>query len=548
MENSGQSVVNPNVKFLTEILDDISSGDLRVPNFQRPYVWKPSDAISLFDSIYKGYPIGSVLFWETTQKLISFTQIGPFEIQLDDRPEINYVIDGHQRISTLFGILKSKKEIYIKEPHRWVLYFDLDKNEFFFKNASTKVSNYIAMDKIINTIDFLAECKRIQDSSPGNAEFYINKAQKLTQAIVTYKIAITQIKKGDLSSAVEIFSRLNTRGMDMTPDQMLSALTYKEGVNSFKLADKIDEIINRLIEFNFSEIERIFIFRSIIAASKKDIYNVKLEDLASDKKIDLTHIVSRCEDSIIKAVNFLRSTIRVPSDKFLPYNLQLVFLSEFFYVQPNPTLDQLDELVKWFWFTSYSGWFAGANSSKIRKGLDDLREFASNKSQQILTNSEYQSKTVEIPEKFDFRFARIKAFILFLNHLRPLPLNNEQDKLENCLAEYGSKALHNIISSEVNSYANKIIAGSVKTSFAKHEFTNNPIDKFSEKILNSHAIPIEAIQALNKNDIPYFLKLRENKIIEMEEDFIKKLGLNYQVPEIKSPKKLNQLEIFNSFD
>jgi len=544
MENSGQSVVNPNVKFLTEILDDISSGDLRVPNFQRPYVWKPSDAISLFDSIYKGYPIGSVLFWETTQKLISFTQIGPFEIELDDRPERNYVIDGHQRISTLFGILKSKKDIFINEPHRWVLYFDLDKNEFFFKNANSKVNNFIAMDKIINTIDFLAECKRIQDSSPTHAEFYINKAQKLTQAIVTYKIAITQIKKGDLSSAVEIFSRLNTRGMDMTPDQMLSALTYKEGVNSFKLADKIDEIINRLIEFNFSEIERIFIFRSIIAASKKDIYNVKLEDLASDKKVDLTLVVDRCENSIVNAVSFLRSIIRVPSDKFLPYNLQLVFLSEFFYVQPDPTSTQLKELVKWFWFTSYSGWFAGANSSKIRRGLDDLRDFASNESQQILSDLEYQLKTVEIPEKFDFRFARIKAFILFLNQLDPLPLNNEQGGLENCLAEYGSKALHNIISSEVNSYANKIIAGSVKTGFARSEFTNIPVNKFQEEVLNSHAITADSLLALNNNDVINFLKLREEKIVEMEANFINKLGLNYQIPEIKIPRKLNQLEIF----
>lgn len=548
MEYSGQSVVNPNVKFLTEILDDISSGDLRVPNFQRPYVWKPSDVISLFDSIYKGYPIGSVLFWESTQKLISFTQIGPFEIELDDRTERNYVIDGHQRISTLFGILKSKKDISISEPHRWVLYFDLDNNEFFFKSSTSKISNYIAMDKIINTIDFLAECKRIQDYSPTKAEFYINKAQKLTQAIVTYKIAITQIKKGDLSSAVEIFSRLNTRGMDMTPDQMLSALTYKEGVNSFKLADKIDQIINRLIEFNFAEIERIFIFRAIIAASKKDIYNVKLEDLASDKKIDLTYIVENCEDSIVKAVNFLRSTIRIPSDKFLPYNLQLVFLSEFFYNQPNPSPKQLKELVKWFWFTSYSGWFAGANSSKIRKGLEDVRSFASNENQQIFSNVEYQLKTTEIPEKFDFRFARIKAFILFLNQLEPLPLIIEQNSLEDSLAVYGVKALHNIISNEVNSYANKIIAGPVRTGFARSEFINNSINEFSEEILNSHAITNDALIALNRNNAERFLKLREEKILEMESNFIRSMGLNYQIPEVKFPRKINQLEIFDSIE
>jgi uncharacterized protein with ParB-like and HNH nuclease domain len=543
MDYIGQSVVNPIVKFLTEILDDISSGDLRVPNFQRPYVWKPIDAISLFDSIYKGYPIGSVLFWETTEKLISFTQIGPFEIKLDDRIERNYVIDGHQRLSTLYGILKSKKNVQISEPHRWVLYFDLDKDEFYFKTSTTKVSNYIAMDKIVNTIDFLYECKRIQDDNPSQAEFYINKAQKLTQAIVTYKIAITQIKKGSLSSAVEIFSRLNTRGMDMTPDQMLSALTYKEGKDSFKLADKIDEILNRLIEYNFSEIERIFVFRAIIAASKRDIYNVKLEDLAKDKKIELPKIVRSCEESIIKAVDFLRNIIKVPSDKFLPYNLQLVFLSEFFYNQPNPTANNLKELIKWFWFTSYSGWFAGANSSKVRRGLDEIRSFAMNEADSILSEQEYSSETVDIPEKFDFRYARIKAFILFLNQLNPKGLFSVSEDLANSLIEYGAKALHNIIPDEMNSFANKMIIGPVKSGYVKGVLTGER-DWLPTDSLESHAISLEALDALERGNYTLFLKIREANLIRLESDFISNIGLNYKSPTRKVSHS-NQFDIFN---
>ena len=544
MESTGQSVVSPDVRFLTDILDDVSSGDLRVPNFQRPYVWKPSDAIALFDSIFKRYPIGSVLFWETTEKLNSFTRIGPFEIDLDQRPEVNYIIDGHQRISTLYGILKSKNLISINEPDKWVLYFDLDKDEFFFRTPTTKVQNYIAMDKIINTIDFLAECKRIQDSVPTNAEYYIKKAQKLTQAIVTYKIAITQIKKGDLSSAVEIFSRLNTKGLDMTPDQMLSALTYKEGVNSFKLADKIDQILNRLIEFNFSEIERIFIFRAIIAASKRDIYGVKLEDLARDSKTNLSSIADQCEISIIKAVVFLRTVVKVPSDKLLPYNLQLVFLSEFFYVQPEPSQNQLDELVKWFWYTSYSAWFGGANSSKIKRGLEDMRSFATNQNGQVLSNEEYLSKTVEIPEKFDFRYARIKAFILFLNQLEPIAFNDDQTGIQGNLIEYGSKALHNIIPNEINSYANKIIIGPVRSGYVRAELTNSN-NLLSPNLLESHAISNDAITALKTGNTSEFLRLRQRRILELESQFIQSFGLNYFHSENRVSKRLNQLDIFD---
>lgn len=547
MENNGQSIVNPNVTFLTEILENISIGDLRIPNFQRPYVWKPSDAIALFDSIYKGFPIGSVLFWETSEKLISFTKIGPFELNLDERQSTNYVIDGHQRLSTLYGILKSKKSFKLLEPNRWALYFDLDKDEFYFKTATTKVANYIAMDKVINAIDFLDECKRIQYENPSSAENYVNKAQKLTQAIVTYKIAVTQIKKGNLSSAVEIFSRLNTRGMDITPDQMLSALTYKEGMNPFKLADKIDDILSSLVPYDFSEIERVFIFRSIIAASRRDIYSVKLEDIAKDDKIQIPQIVENCELSIIESVKFLKKYLKVPSDKFLPYNLQLVFLNEFFYTKSDPSDEQLLELVKWFWFTSYSGWFAGANSSKIRKGLEDIRKFALNQAKSILPDVEYSAQTVEIPEKFDFRYARIKAFILFLNNLNPQSLDDGNVSFSDILVAHGPKALHNIVPNENNSFANKIIFGPARAGQVKSDLVENK-SLLTNTILESHGLTFEAITHLEHNNYQHFLIIRHNKLIELEQEFIESFGLTYKVSARKPRTNRNQFFLFEFED
>ncbi|RYY57106.1 MAG: DUF262 domain-containing protein [Chitinophagaceae bacterium] len=547
MEQLNQSVVNPMVKHLTELLQDISFGELRVPNFQRPYVWKPSDVISLFDSIYNGYPIGSLLFWETTQELNSFNKIGPFQVDLSNSHEKNYIIDGHQRLSTLYGVLQSKKNLSHQSLDKWTLCFDLDKSEFFFPSSTTVVPNFIWMDKVINTIDFLEESKRIQLQNPSNSDIYITRAQKLAQAIVTYKISITQIKKGNLTSAVEIFSRLNTKGMDMTPDQMLSALTYKEGVSGFKLADEIDSILEKLIVFNFSEIDRIFLFRAIIAAAKKDIYNVKLEDLARDKRIDLPLIVKSCQEAIIKSAEFLVNVLKVPSDKFLPYNLQFVFLSEFFFTNPSPTQAHIDQLQKWFWFTSYSGWFAGANSSKVSKGLDDLRSFARSDSFSPLSDADYLQETVEIPEKFDFRFARVKAFILFLSSLQPQPLGTEHFSSYNLLGDYGLKALHHVLPKELNAFANRMILGPLRTSFALNLLMDKSIE-WDIKVLQSHAITREALGALYIGNYSLFLILRKSELFRLERKFVEGFNLVYRQTPIRSQNYKNQYDLFSTYD
>jgi len=68
MVSQTKTSVSPKIYFLGQIIDLISTGELRVPNFQRPFVWKPEDMIALFESIENGYPIGSLLFWKTQNK------------------------------------------------------------------------------------------------------------------------------------------------------------------------------------------------------------------------------------------------------------------------------------------------------------------------------------------------------------------------------------------------------------------------------------------------------------------------------------------------
>ena len=76
-------IVKPDAVFIEDLLDELNTGKLRIPNFQRPFVWKPLDMLALFDSIYKGYPIGSLLFWESKEQVESRDDVGPIEVPLN---------------------------------------------------------------------------------------------------------------------------------------------------------------------------------------------------------------------------------------------------------------------------------------------------------------------------------------------------------------------------------------------------------------------------------------------------------------------------------
>jgi uncharacterized protein with ParB-like and HNH nuclease domain len=115
----------PDVLRIEELVIRVKTGDIKLPKFQRPFVWKKTNILELLDSIYKGYPIGSILLWFTKQKLAKERNIA--DLAIDERNEeypTNYLLDGQQRLSTLCWALfwdsQNRKSL-------WNVVFDLDK-------------------------------------------------------------------------------------------------------------------------------------------------------------------------------------------------------------------------------------------------------------------------------------------------------------------------------------------------------------------------------------------------------------------------------------
>jgi hypothetical protein len=87
---------------LSKLMDDIEMGEIGLPDIQRPFVWKNAKVRDLFDSMFRGYPVGYLLFWEN-QIGRNTKQIG---VNTHQKVPNLLIVDGQQRLTSLYAVLK----------------------------------------------------------------------------------------------------------------------------------------------------------------------------------------------------------------------------------------------------------------------------------------------------------------------------------------------------------------------------------------------------------------------------------------------------------
>src|SRR5258708_20027105 len=87
------------------LIEEIELGKIGLPELQRPFVWPNVNVRNLFDSLYRGYPAGYLLFWETGVDATMRT-IGAGDTQ---KPPSLAIVDGQQRLTSLYAVIKARE-------------------------------------------------------------------------------------------------------------------------------------------------------------------------------------------------------------------------------------------------------------------------------------------------------------------------------------------------------------------------------------------------------------------------------------------------------
>ena len=362
---------------LTSLLQYIKQGSIQVPQFQRGFIWERDNIKNLFDSINKGYPVGTVFLWKPSDKSDSLTQskLGAYTIPKRGQQDY-YVLDGYQRLSSLFSCLYNGDTESITCDSDMLskyfsLYYDTKVDEFIYLSRREAPKYWqFPLNVMLVASDFrkyYREHLEVECDNEEEIENILNQADRFCSRLLDYAILCTEIENADIYQAADIFSRINKEGTKVTIDWMVHALSYDKA-SGFDLAKTTDELITSLQPYHFEDISRNTIFRCFQSSFDNKIYfdQDKIEKLAKQDKFREV-IKNQSVPAIKKAVRFLYEELHVIDRKLLPYPIQLVFFSEFFRRVDNPTDTQRDWLKKWFWLTTYTGFFTNHSLSEQRE-------------------------------------------------------------------------------------------------------------------------------------------------------------------------------------
>jgi len=549
LSDRGESQLEPTVMLLGDVLEDVARGRLRVPRFQRPFVWRPEQMLDLFDSIERGFPIGSILVWETTEPVASLEEVGdvPVEPAPSDRAT-SYVLDGHQRLSTLFGVLRRQGRPPRAEDQRewkWRVYRDLepksaDERYRHHRAQGTPPAktplNYLPVRSVNTTIDFIRFSRGLELAIGDGQRLIelVNEAERVAQRIRSYKVPLIRLRGGELSEAVEVYTRLNRRGVKMEADQVVSALTYRAGRST--MSDDIETIAESVANTGFGELPRTALFRVLLAvAGESDVMSPRWETVASRLQNRLTEAIPAADQAIRAAVELLRK-IGLPLANLLPYAHQLVILAGFFHRlqekrRPFAGNHEL-ELGRWFWVTSWAGTYAGATSTTLRRALQEMRDFADGHIYRLTLDV---AAVRPMPDLFNLNSARTLAYVAWEAGAFPDRRNSLGERFDVVrLLASGVPQAYRPIVAQNSKPANRLIMPTppgvtpeaALRGLAEHPALFNPgVPVTPEEILASHGIPEIAWHRLLSGDIDLFLEYRTEFLGKRLRDFARDMGV-----------------------
>ncbi len=546
--------VRPEVVFLYELLKELTDGRLRIPRFQRPFIWRRDQMTDLLDSVHKQYPIGSLLVWETDEPIPTLDRLGPFRFKPSGEQQVGYLLDGHQRLSTLAGALVARDGAELAsvddDPGRWDLAWSIESQRFQHVPAAAAAdATLFPLTSLLDTLRFFTAVdglRRELADRPNLADAAVADISRVARSFQHYRVPVIRIRQTGLSEAVEIFARLNSKGQAMAPDQMVSALMYRRtDGREFDLAADIDGLAEQLAEQDYSDIDRTTILRAILANLDEDIYRTDWTRLTSERRDELlTRMqvgVDRTRVSLDLAVGFLKG-VGVTTSRLLPYSLQLVLLSAFFDRQAQASSAQLEVLRRWFWVSSFSGWFGGANSSRVNSLIDEFRHnlaTAASERPVVLATFDQEARALPHPTSFDMRSARTRSLLLVMLSLEPKSLDGDPVRdLGRSLVEKGPAAVGRIL----QQLPQELVARPANRMFRPPEAVRGSLKPWVQHcaargafdVLASHGISRQAAEALLSGDDVAFLDLRQDLLIAIELEFQLREGVNTSVRQVGS--------------
>jgi len=493
-----------------DLVAQVRRGRVRVPPFQRGLKWQSSDVVDLFDSIYRGYPIGSLLFYKRSARAETIA-LGPLPIAAPEIPDAWWVVDGQQRVTTL-AVCLARPLPLPQRPGKddpFVVYFDPRTLRFEAPPRRGDVPDaWVPLPQLLDASqlsEWVYAWPYSRDEDLRRAVF--EAGQRLRE----YPIPLYLIETEDPAVAKEIFYRVNQAGKPLEWTEIHDALFGGGGSSPATL----EELAQELGAVGMGRLGEKRLLTCLVALRGKDPTRTLAEHLRRDPQV-LSDAVQEAVPVLRRVLSFLRRDAGIPHLRLLPKPILLDVLTRVFALHPDPKPRSRMLLSRWLWRTILG---AGAFDDRTlrRRGIAAVGDDEEESIQRLLALVRRERpRAAELPQSFDPRADGSRLALLALAHLGPRDLGSGEPLDVARLIEAVDKAAFRKIvdggSSRTRGAANRLIqppSGTVGRLLRRRLERNGAGDG----VLASHAIDEIAAERLAADDAEGFLRRRAEVLV-----------------------------------
>jgi hypothetical protein len=516
--------LQPAAAKIDKVLARIADGDIKIPAFQRGFIWDQDQVVKLIDSLYHNFPIGSILLWNSMERLKSTRNVAGFQIP-DRQPTypVNYVLDGQQRLSTIYAVFCRERTPveaegqYAVDHSIFDISFDLVSKGFV---PSADVPEGHTHFRLQTLFDPDALFSGMEALSSENRK----AVQELHSRFNNYEVPLVTISGRSKGEVGIIFERINNTGSPLSTLDLMVAWTWSE---DFHLQEKLNDLLEVLDAKGFGDLPSRIVLQSLSGILKESTGISTILALGAD---EVRAKFDTLQESLCRTVDFLTTEFKVNSRALLPHVQQVVGLTYFFAGINTPSAEQLPILKKWFWRTAFSSRYSAQTDEKMDGDIQFFKQIAQNKFAGIGDYSYSLDSVLLTKQKLSKSNPHARAFLLLLAQKAPLNLvNGAKIDLGEALSDFNRKEYHHIFpraflkksnykADEIDSICNFTF---LPSSANKRISSKEPSDYIvnvvpagaRNEILESNLMPLRA-DIYAANDYREFLKRRSEQVIQ----------------------------------
>ena len=355
------------------ILDHIDNGGMALPTFQRGYVWNRDQVRGLMDSLYRRNPVGSLLVWSTLATSAATRndqELAPGEVRL--------LLDGQQRITTLYGIIRGTPPPFFDGNASAFtgLYFHLGTEEFRFFQRLTMQNDPLWIDVsalMQEGIDGLGERIARFGQLPEHAAMTGQFAGRLTNVlgIGAVDLHVEEVTGADktIDVVVDIFNRVNSGGTKLSQGDLALAKicgSWPEGRE--RMQQTLEGWRERGYHFDLN-----WLLRNVNAVVTGEAPFIRLHDLPPEA---VQHGLDRTKRRIDHALNPILGRLGLDHDRVLFGRYALPVMARYIDSRGGHLADaaEQDRLLYWYLQSAMWGRFSGSTETALAQDLEAIED------------------------------------------------------------------------------------------------------------------------------------------------------------------------------